>query len=390
LYAPQDEAPAEVSQPPSRGKPSFDEFTLSLIERLGLVADDLPVDVSPAVTWPEHFVLWHWPVVMRARKNATSTIDKMVAALRWWRRLTSDPKLGWEDDLALANDPPIGWTDEHTLVAFQHGLRSAVWRRGKLGVWEPLSEFTTTGHLVRMQELIERAGPTCDRKRPCKGLYEQPLVFDIKRRRCKALPPFTIDEARAIVAAAVALPPPRARRPRKRPVYLTPQACRTFFGLKFVTGLRVSSVLLLRWEWFEDRTGLLWLEIPDDAVLKTGKGDRFTLPEWLTSHLSVFRRSSGPLFPEELRQDAIDKMHRRAQRGIVRGQPMGFNAWRRTMSHQLALLGAEAARQASQLGLNHGSSQTTNDSYCDVDNLFRPRLPALWDGPIGVRQSLLF
>jgi len=126
IVRPEEVQPAEPAAPRQ-----FDDRTRELIELLGLIPERLPTEVSRDDTLPGFFVLWYWPVVMRGQRNCRNgTVLKVVDALRWWRRLTTNPPLSYTDDLRRAKDPPLRMIDEVPMSLFQERLRSAVWRRG--------------------------------------------------------------------------------------------------------------------------------------------------------------------------------------------------------------------------------------------------------------------
>ena len=378
IVRPEEVEPAEPAAPRQ-----YDERTRELIELLGLAPERLPTEVSRDNTLPEFFVLWYWPVVMRGQRNCRDgTVLKVVDALRWWRRLTTQPPLSYTDDLRRAKDPPLRMIDEVPMSIFQERLRSAVWRRGPSGRWQPLGLTTIADCLARVQTVLDRAGPTLDRKRPGKGLITDVWRFEIDRPEPEPEACFTLAQARQVCDLATRLPLLTG--------YPPPSWWRTFFGLKFCTGLRISSMLLIEWTMLKE-TELGWrLDVPAECVPKTDKPDRFALPEWLLAHLLALRRAGGKICPWTMHEATLDKVHRRLQLAAGIKPTMGFNVWRRTMEEQLALLGLVQAREVGRLALNHASERTTNGHYYDIDNLYRLHLPPLWTGPIGAKQGLLF
>ena len=82
-------------------------------------SDAGPGDISPSMSLSEFFDGWFLPVVLRSRGESGGTETVYRDALAWWTKLTGDP--------------PIRQIDEYTVATFAEGLRSAKYRRGKLG-----------------------------------------------------------------------------------------------------------------------------------------------------------------------------------------------------------------------------------------------------------------
>lgn len=331
--------------------------------------------LSAQMSLRDFFRIWFLPIVLRGEKrNAEATIKLFEDSLEWWERITGDP--------------PLRLIDDYTLASFHEGLQKATFRRGKLGRDKPLSAYTILRHLKHVQQLLERAGPQLDPRKKSKELVGILPRYRLSKPAAKPKPHFSIDEAKKVVAASLQLTVAMV------PGYSTPLYFRGLFGLAFVSGYRVGTLMDLEWPWFVERADGWWIEAPAEAVPKTGKWKDVALPGWLADALLAMPRLSRRIFPWGCHEDHLDKVHYRLQK-LAHIRPnaplLGWNAWRRTHATQMASLGAGFALSISQRALDHGDARTTSGHYVDVENLLRRQLPPLWDGPpIPDRQQRLF
>lgn len=331
--------------------------------------------LTPQMSLRDFFSRWFLPIVLRGEKtNAASTIRLFEDSLEWWERITGDP--------------PLRLIDDYTLAAFHEGLRAATFRRGKLGREKPLSQYTILRHLKHVQQLLERAGPQIDPRKPAKQLVGILPRYRLSKPIAKPKPHFTLEEAQKVVAASIDL------TVQMVPGYSTPLFFRGLIGMAFVSGYRVGTLMALEWPWLVEKPDGWWIEAPSEAVPKTGKWKDVALPGWLAEALLAFPRKARKIFPWHCHDDHLDKVHYRLQ-ALARVRPdqqlLGWNAWRRTHATQMAALGAGFALSISQRALDHGDARTTSGHYVDVENLLRRQLPPLWDGPpVPDRQQRLF
>jgi integrase len=224
-------------------------FQPELVEPGGFDGDGT---VTPQMSLTDVFERWMVPVLFR--KSSHATLTKYRDSLAWWRRLTGDP--------------PVRATDDYTLVRFETGLENAVFRRGKHGLPRPLSQFTRHGHLVRVNVLLAACGPRGERRRVAAGLVDSPPQLVVEAAEAKASPPFTIEQARAIYAAIDQL-----GGTSKLPATVFRATLRALVSLLYYTGLRIGTVLELRWDHLRlEADEKSWLDVPGELVTKTGKG----------------------------------------------------------------------------------------------------------------------
>ena len=340
--------------------------------------------LTPAATLREFVEAWFIPVVYRGEKAVKPrTIQALLEAVAWWEVMTGDPALG---DV-----------DPYTLADLQDGLRGATWRKGPCAPIRPLARATQVKHLKAIRNVLERVGPTYDRQRLAANLLDSiPYLRVVGVKRETPGPSFTVDECRAITAAAL-----RLRDPHERLAWLVR------LSLMFYCGLRIGSTLATRAAMIEERTHAVlgrrsWLVIPADDV-KTGRS--LAVPLHAEALAAIRRLPVGADYLCAWHQHprTLTTVHERLQREADVDRPSatwqgrdgnggfrGFHAWRRTHADQLNLLGAEFAQRTSQAALDHASADTTRDSYSNARLLLIDQLPKLVVECDGHGQRRLF
>lgn len=335
-------------------------------------ATETPSGLSPRMSLSEFFEEWFLPIVLKSEQNASEgTIRIYRTALDWWRKLTGDP--------------PLAQIDEFTVGEFVAGLRTATFQRGPCSPKYPLAPHTIFKQQKQIKTILARVGPTIDPRRPGKKLVaEAPYIRVAAPQKGKPKASFTLEAARRIAAAAIEFDRPKYHS------LATATFWKRLLGGLFYSGLRFGTVWRLRWEMLaQEDDGSWWLDVPEQT--KTGKRKLIVVHSlWLAALQPI--QPSGRIFPTRPGKSNLDDLHKRLQElaGIPLVKQMPFQAWRRTHSTQMALLGAKAAKLVAQHSLDHGDDRTTTDHYADIDNMFRPKLPVLWEADVDQRQRRLF
>lgn len=315
--------------------------------------------LSAASTVREFWQDWYTPVVHVGEKGSKQkTIDESGVSVGWWEVLTDDPGLGS--------------IDAYTLADLQDGLRGATFRKGPHAPVRVLRRATQVKHLKAIRAILERVGPTVDREKPSAGLVEHvPYYRILSVKRDAPGPSFTLDEVRAVVAAASRLADRAARR-----------EWLVRLGLLFYTGIRIGSCLAARSSMIAERNGRPWLVLPGDDV-KTGNTLAVPLhPEFfsvLMKHIPETGSGADVLLcPWGLHPRTLTTHHHALQELAGIKQPRGFHAYRRTHAEQMNLLGAGHAQLASQASLDHASKATTSEFYSNARALLIDQLPKIF------------
>lgn len=339
------------------GAPPRPTLKLFLAEESDVSLGCGPRGLSPEMTLPEFFEEWYVPVVTKTADWDEKSINLLRVSLRWWAQLTGDPPLRLIDDFTIAN--------------FAAGLRNATYRRGKLGVLRRLGETTVANHLRHIQWILVRCGMKSSAQPQAAALIDPPFV---PQKPVVPAPkrPFTTQQWRALFARGL-----EARVPKSnliRPALFW----QALYATLFYTGFRIGTVLRLRWEHLVADEGEWWLDVPKAIVSKTEKATKRVVHPSLFAALQLVRQDDSPLiFPHGAHACTLGDWHKEMQAEIGIAQPMGWNAWRRTFTAELARLGYQQTVKILQQALDHSDSSTTTSHYYDPKNDFIRRLPSV-------------
>lgn len=365
---PGDESPAPL---PFRLLHPEDEL---LDEETPPCGDDLsPGQVSPNIRLAQFFHRWYRPIVIDGQGLSHGTLILYVQLLKWWKRLTTDP--------------PLRMIDLFTVTTFAARLRKATYRRGPLGGERPLSPHRVASILRNLRSLLGRIGPQRDPSKPTAKLIDDPPAVPVDDVECDPKPCFSLETARAIVAAAGRMEVPRLEG-------IEPwQWWRGTLGGYYVTSLRRGSLLECEWTMLHKDAICRWLLVPGRLVCKTGKSKKIALPDWYWRSIAWWPQRGAKIFCWPYHIDHLNDCHYQLQSlaGIPEAEQMPIQAWRRTHGQAMGNEGLAIAQKLAQLALDHGDSGTTRKHYVDFENQVRLRLPPLWDdAPIDDRQKRLF
>jgi len=208
--------------------------------------DDGPLSAN--LTLCEFWRRYVRPICYQAEGRAPDTLKQIEMSLtNYWQPATGDP--------------PLAQIDEATCAKFSQYLRAAKYQG------RALSTRTIIKQTVHVQTVLDRAGPSDDRKKKCAALLGQTPYISrprpAKRVNGAARHAFSVGEIEALLSAAGEMVTPRLDAPLDR--LLPPDRWwRSLVLLAYLTGLRISELMLWRWDWI-DRGGET-LVIPGGAA----------------------------------------------------------------------------------------------------------------------------
>lgn len=317
---------------------------------------------SAAWTLSRFFERWFLPVVLEAKEADEQTVLIYRDMLRWWR--------------AFTGDPPLKQIDPFTVVTFLEQLRVATYRRGPAGKDRPLARATQAKLLRSLRAVLFRAGYSHDPKRQAMELVQQAPHVVIPMVRSKPKACFSLEQAKAIIGAAKTM---------ERPTVLgieTDAWWRVRIGLFFYTGLRIGTIRQLRWPMFGQRIDGWWLTVPGE-ITKTGDSIDVAVHPLLAEALLAIRlpgREEELISPWPHDERWFLAIHARLQlaAGIPQEKVLSPHAWRRTHADQINRAGQRIGVKLAQEALGHHNESTTTDSYTNLLNEQRRKLPQLW------------
>jgi integrase len=328
--------------------------------------------VSENVRLEQFYRRWFKPIVIDGEGLSTGTERVYEGLLVWWKQLTSDP--------------PLRLIDEFTVAAFAKRLRSATYKRGKLGQERPLGEQRVWILLRTLRSLLNRIGPSHDPRKMTAALPVRMPVVPMTPVEPDLKAAFSLEQAKRIVAAASDFNRPRIEG-------ITPaQFWRGILSFLFVTGLRRGAMLAAEWSMLH-RTDHWQLRLPGKSVSKTNKGKWFSIPDWAMRTIESWPRNQSKIFVFPHDVDHLNDLHYELQTiaGIPSADQLSIQGWRRTHSNAMGDLGLDLATRLSQRALDHADAATTKRHYADFENRVRLKLPPLWDESADQdRQLLLF
>jgi integrase len=267
-----------------------------------------------------------------------STIAEHRTSIRYWEMATNSAPL---EDYRAAYPAFLEW------------LKTTPSKRGT-----PFSAATKSKHITTIQFLLDRAGPET---RDCAGagLIERPIKIPLpKGGAVLNKRPLTLMEISRLLLACQ-----YAEWERKR---LKISACafwRCFLLFSYNTGLRIETLMNLRWEWFvRDDTGHHWFEIPEWAMKVQTAFRCYTSPAAVAA-IEPMRDLSELVFPfpytyNRARSKFVELMTiaNIPLRGMTANK---FHALRRSCNDELCKLNPYAAK----LQLGHSTRDVTLQHY---------------------------
>jgi integrase len=339
--------------------------TLRLFAEEGPDLPGSPGDLSAGMRLSAFYRNWFRPVVLV--EASAGTLAVYDDAINYWVQLSGDPPIDRIDELAIAN--------------FRRLLKAARWRRSPIGREYPLAPATQAKHLGNLRAVLLRTGPTLHPARPSAELVARAAWVPVSKPKHTPKRCFELDTARRLWRTCGAMTWGE-RLKQLWPSVAAATWWRGFLAIAFYTGLRESTILALNWGMVARRSDGVWLEIPPSAVAKTHKG----LIRYLHPHAAEATAALGlGVGPEDLilpyRQSAshFDDEHRRLQclAGIPAEAWLSPQAWRRTYTRQMGLVGLGRAMGLAQWSADHADAKTTREHYADLEPEVIRRLPRL-------------
>lgn len=326
----------------------------------------LSADMRLAAEW---FPQWFLPFCLAGGDfpAADKTILGYYEALRWAVR--------------TAGDPVLRDVDESWVGRVYEGLRTATYTRGRSsGASWAMSAATADKHRRGLRTM-------------CRELEDQELILPLRRRRIPKRrsmrarrpmmkPSYTVEQLRAIVAAAESIEI-RGWTRRQQVAFW-----RSAYGLAFYTGLRREAILGVEWRHLHGE----WLIVPD-SLTKDGEPWEGPLPAQLLGELQLVSGSQrdGLLLPWPYGPDWLLARHYQAcaaagvcglpGRGQRRERGRDWHGIRRCHTAVLGSMGFNEERQALSRLIGHSDPVTTFGYYTELGKLrgkYVLDLPALW------------
>lgn len=320
-----------------------------------------PAGLSPDMTLSEFVESYYIPIVMRGCSD--TSVAEVRKTVDWWCKITKDP--------------PLRLIDEYTIALFEDQIAATKYRRGKCGEERLLAAGTVDKHKRNLKAFLHRIGPNVVRARPSKAIVNEIPYVAIPTRKQWPKPHFAWTDVQKIFAAVDRMHLPNL------PFISPGDFWRGYLGGLFAIGERSGTVWAIERPMFQLTEDRGWvLKLPDELVPKTDKGspNGKRLASWYCEFVMRWPARTSRLFDCAHGRGWLGELHYRLQELASIKHPLPIQAWRRTHSAQMGLLGLAAGRQAAQQSLNHSSGETTSTFYVDIAEQVRPQLPCPWSG----------
>lgn len=286
--------------------------------RLFVPGDAPPV---PSLSLSQFYDAWVLPRYRLPRGASPQTITQDRETLRLWE--------------AYTGDPPLVEITDATCESFVLALGARTTRPKLPGQGRPLSPNTVRKHCTHLQLMLDLAGPRTRTHRKTACLIDEPPYLERPPARPK--PPrdaLTLCEISAWLAACRTTP--RCRCTGSVP---TGRWHRALILVAYNTGLRLGTLLKLRWEWigahYPD-----WITVPPEAAKHAAGGDFYCNAAARAALWSI--QATRPLvFPWLGVEDSTTWLHASRRRiqaaaGLPPARRLGWHALRKALATWLA------------------------------------------------------
>lgn len=296
--------------------------------QLRLFSPSAPDGLSAEHTLKEFYFAFVRPNCLQAKGAATRNLAEYDTSLKYWAELTGDP--------------PLSQIDDTVTGAFLLELQQ------QSGKKKPAKMRKTTirKHCRHLQYCLDRAGPRSRDSRQGQNLIGSvPFLERPRAARNHVIKNFTLPEISAILKNCDGL---------LWPVLdwvAAPVWWRSLITLAYNTGLRIGTLLELRFDWLRvDELGS-WVDVPDWAY-KTEEARSFYLNRWALAAIEAMGTPyQGPIFSWPYDQTWLHKVRRKlfAQAGLssMRSDGNGFHGLRKAFVTELTKINAAAAKMAA-------------------------------------------
>lgn len=333
--------------------------------------DPREAQLNKAMTVRQFFESWMLPVVLEEKRQVSVAAKKgYLEAIAWW-------------ELVLGDNPPLSQVTDGTWNRFAGELEGGSYRRGDSSQERPLRPQTQKKHKKNIRSILNqaRARSLC-----------RPLEMTIRTPPSQVKPCFTLEDARQICQwiraqqeEAQPRPPTWSQKVKRVKLGMPPKEWLAFISLAFYTGLRTGEILGLNWDMLVTRPEGLFLEVPAETIVKTGKRTTKAVHPCLREALEAIGRGKGydPIIGcATWIKSNLRLLHAKlqARAGIPEERRLTPHAWRRTHATMIGLTGLPEAIKAAQTALDHSDQETTLRSYLGgiVEGTAIGLLPRLW------------
>lgn len=259
----------------------------------------------------------------------------------------------------FTGDPPLREITRRTIRRFTEGLQLLPGRRAG----ELLADNTVRKHCGHVQRVLNVAGPS----KPQPGgelnvrlLEEVPYISRPAEVLNEVEDNFTLEELGKVLDACRVAIAPRISG------IASSQWWRSLIVFDYNVGLRIGSLLKLRWEWFEQSGDQWWIRLPvrstRERAIKGRQGKRFYVNAPAMAALDRIRLPSRDLvFPWPYSESYLHAMRRRILRatGLPKERQLGFHGVRKAFATEVSQINSIAAHKI----VGHSSAKTTADHY---------------------------
>jgi len=289
---------------------------------------DATADVSPALTLPQFFELWS--VQGRLLHADPMTLKQYRESLRFWARFTGNP--------------PVSQINRHTLRDCIIGLKTLPGRSRKPGT---IADNTVRKHLTHLQAVIDDAGPPSRSHPDAAGLTDEILVFrKPPLARNQHIKSFELAEIGSILDACLTAAPPHRQFRVREGVWWE-----SLDTVAYNTGLRIETLLLLRFSWLEQNQWGFWFRVPHGAIKRDGWMffvNRFALATIERMRSQSLAREDDLVFQWPYKPGWLFRTHKRIVQaaGLPPARQFGFHGLRRAFATELSRLNPAVAKMA--------------------------------------------
>lgn len=331
----------------------------------------------------DRYVLCNWLI-----GRSPDTIKEYYTSIAYWEQFSGDPMLA-ELDTAEPNERgrPSYPVAREAVARFRHGLVAVAKKRNG----EPLEDNTIRKHCQNIQFILDRAGPR-SRKIPDAEdlLADVPFIAKPALVVNEVLDMFSLNEFALVLDASRFMSVPHS--------WIKPAVWwANLLLFMHNTGLRISSVVKLRFDWIvEDELGC-WIEIPSKGIKnaegRKKRGRMFYLNAHAWKCVQRMPRTHAEIFHWPYAASYLQKRRRKlmGKTGLPPKRRLGFKAIRKMFNNELMQINPIIVPLA--MGHAGGRNTVTLDFYthrkrmCEaMDRLPQPD----WDPENDSRQLKMF
>lgn len=318
---------------------------------------------------------------------APRNIKQYRESLGYWKRFSGDPTLAQLSQATEQVQPDGRRTRQYinarvAISRFVQQLRALPGRDGTL------AENTVRKHCVALQYILDRAAPADARHNP-DGAGMLPEAITIPKPGVvvnQVEDVFTLPEIGHWLDACKA-----AKSPKRLAGVSPPDFWRSLVVFAYNVGLRIDTIVSVRFDWFSKDEMGHWVQIPPRAIKKK-RGRAYYVNAWAWDAIEAIRTNRELVFEWRHEMGWLHETRRRllAASGIAESRRFGFHGLRKACLSQAARINPMAA---SMIAGHSEGRNVTRDHYMHrsimaecLDQLPQP----VWGQNRSDRQTLLF